>query len=120
LVEGWVETRSLGPRPVKGLDRPIEIHELTGAAPVRSRLQAAARRGLSRFVGRDRELGELTEVLERAAKGQGQVVAVVGEEGVGKSRLCSEFVHSAAARDWLALEGGSVSYDKATAYLPLV
>jgi len=87
---------------------------------VRSRLHAAAARGLTRFVGRDSELDQLRQALERAQAGHGQVVAVVGEPGVGKSRLYWEFTHSRRAQGWLVLESGSVSYGKATAYLPVI
>jgi class 3 adenylate cyclase/tetratricopeptide (TPR) repeat protein len=120
LVEGLVQVRSLGPIPVKGLPQPVEIFELIGAAAVRSRLQASAVAGFTRFVGREREMDALNAALERAGSGLGQVVAVVGEPGVGKSRLYYEFVHSHRTRDWLVLESGSVSHGKATAYLPLI
>src|SRR5713226_2191376 len=120
LAEGYVEVKSVGPLPVKGLPAPVEVYELVGAGVVRSRLHAAAARGLTRFVGRDNELDQLRQAMERAQAGHGQVVAVVGEPGVGKSRLHWEFTHSHRARGWLILESGSVSYDKGTAYLPVV
>jgi len=120
LAEGYVEVRALGPLPVKGLEAPIEVYELTRAATVRSRFQAAAARGLTRFVGRESELEQLRQALERAGAGHGQVVAVVGEPGVGKSRLYWEFSHSHRAQGWLILESGSVSYGKATNYLPIL
>ncbi len=94
LAEGFVQVRSLGAVAVKGLATPAEIFELTGASPVRSRLQAAAARGLTTFVGRDTEMDTLFTALEQAKVGKGQVVAVVGEPGVGKSRLFWEFTHS--------------------------
>ncbi len=90
LAEGYVEVRSLGPVPVKGLDAPVETYELVGAGPRRSRLAASADRGLTKFVGRDAELEQLRQALGRAATGHGQVVALVGEAGVGKSRLVWE------------------------------
>jgi class 3 adenylate cyclase/tetratricopeptide (TPR) repeat protein len=120
LAEGYVQVKSLGPRPVKGLEAPIEVYEVTGAGTARSRLQAAAARGLTRFVGRDTELAQLRQALDRAAAGQGQVVAVVGEAGVGKSRLFWEFTHSHRTQGWLIVESCSVSYGKATAYLPII
>jgi class 3 adenylate cyclase/tetratricopeptide (TPR) repeat protein len=120
LAEGYVEVRSLGPIPVKGLPEPIEIFELTGAGQARTRLQAAALRGLTRFVGRDTEVEHLRRVLGQAAAGRGQVVAIVGEAGVGKSRLTYEFTHSHRAQDWLILEASSVSYAKATSYGPVI
>jgi predicted ATPase len=75
---------------------------------------------LTRFVGRDSEVDQLSQALERAQAGHGQVVAVVGEPGVGKSRLYWEFTHSHRVQGWLILESGSVSYGKATAYLPVI
>jgi class 3 adenylate cyclase/tetratricopeptide (TPR) repeat protein len=120
LAEGYVEVRSLGPIPVKGLPEPIEIFELTGAELARTRLQAAAVRGLTRFVGRDAEVEHLRRVLGQAGAGRGQVVAIVGEAGVGKSRLVYEFTHSHRVQDWLILEASSVSYGKATSYLPVI
>jgi class 3 adenylate cyclase/tetratricopeptide (TPR) repeat protein len=120
LAEGYVEVRSLGPIPVKGLAEPIEIFELTGAGQARTRLQAAALRGLTRFVGRDAEIEHLRRVLAQAGAGHGQVAAIVGEAGVGKSRLTYEFTHSHRVQDWLILEASSVSYGKATSYLPVI
>ncbi|MBI4638509.1 MAG: AAA family ATPase, partial [Candidatus Rokubacteria bacterium] len=84
------------------------------------RLHAAAARGLTRFVGRDTELEQLRQALERARTGHGQVVAVVGEPGVGKSRLYWEFTHSHRTQGWLIVESGAVSYGKASAYLPVI
>jgi class 3 adenylate cyclase len=120
LAEGFVQVTSRGPVPVKGLPAPIEIFALTGASPVRSRLHAAASRGLTRFVGRDAEIGLLRQALGRAGGGHGQVVAVVGEPGVGKSRLVWEFTHSHRSQGWLVLETASVSYGKAMSYLPVI
>ena len=93
---------------------------MLGAAPIRSRLHAAAARGLTRFVGRDSEIGQLASARDRAWAGSGRLVAVVGEPGVGKSRLYWEFTRSHLTEGWLALEATSVSYGKATAYLPVI
>jgi class 3 adenylate cyclase/tetratricopeptide (TPR) repeat protein len=120
LAEGFVAVAPLGPVPVKGLEAPVEVYELTGAGPRRSRLHAAAARGLTRFVGRAGELDQLREALGRAGHGQGQIVAIVGEPGVGKSRLVWEVTHSHRVHGWLVLQAGSVSYGKATAYLPVI
>ncbi|HEU4342093.1 MAG TPA: AAA family ATPase, partial [Candidatus Binatia bacterium] len=120
LAEGFVQVMSRGPVPVKGLAAPIEIFELGGASPVRSRLHAAVSRGLTRFVGRDAEIELLQKALGRAGEGHGQVVAVVGEPGVGKSRLVWEFTHSHRSQGWLVLETASVSYGKATTYFPVI
>jgi predicted ATPase len=99
---------------------PVEVFELIGASGVRRRLQAAAARGLTRFVGRDQELAALQQALEQASAGHGQVVALVGEAGVGKSRLVYECVHSHRTQGWLVLESASVSYGKATPYFPVI
>src|SRR4030095_1177170 len=120
LAEGFVECSPLGPVPLKGLANAVEIYELVRARPLRSRLRAAAAQGLSRFVGRDGEMEQLQRALERAGGGHGQVVAVIGEPGVGKSRLFYEFVHSHRAQGWVVLESSSVSYGKPTAYLPVI
>jgi class 3 adenylate cyclase/tetratricopeptide (TPR) repeat protein len=120
LVEGYVEVTPLGPVPVKGLQEPVEVYELLRAGLVRSRLQAAVARGLTRFVGRDAELEQLRQALVRARAGHGQVVAGVGEAGVGKSRLLYEFTRSHHTHGWLLLASHSVSYGKATAYLPVI
>ena len=120
LAEGYVTAQPLGPVPVKGLEAPMEVYELTGGGPLRSRLHAAAARGLTRFVGREGELEQLRQALARAAQGHGQVVAIVGEPGVGKSRLVWEVTHSHRVHGWLVLQAGSVSYGKATSYLPVI
>jgi class 3 adenylate cyclase/tetratricopeptide (TPR) repeat protein len=120
LAEGLIRVDALGPVPVKGLAEPIEVFELVGASAIRRRLQAAAARGLTRFVGRGREIEALCQALDRAGVGHGQVVAVVGEAGVGKSRLAYEFVHSHRTEGWLVLESASVSYGKATPYFPII
>jgi predicted ATPase len=75
---------------------------------------------LTRFVGRDAELAQLRRAQERAGNGHGQVAAVVGEAGVGKSRLVYELTHSHRLQGWLVLESASVSYGKATSYLPMI
>ena len=120
LVEGFVAVKPLGPVPVKGLADPVEVYEATGAGPARTRLQAVARRGLTRFVGRDAELDQLRRARRLAGDGHGQLAAVVGEAGVGKSRLVYEFTHSHRLQGWRILECASVSYGKATSYSPVI
>jgi class 3 adenylate cyclase/tetratricopeptide (TPR) repeat protein len=120
LVEGLVQVNTLGPVPVKGLAEPVEIFELLGASGTQRRIQAAAARGLTRFIGRQTEMAALTDALARAGAGHGQVVALVGEAGVGKSRLVYELTHSHHTRGWLMLESASVSHGKATPYFPVI
>ncbi len=120
LAEGFIHVATLGPVPVRGLNEPVEVYELKGVSGLRTRMQAAAARGLTRFVGRQGELQVLGQALKQAEVGHGQIVALVGEPGVGKSRLLWEFTHSHRTQGWLALESGSVSYGKATAYRPVI
>jgi class 3 adenylate cyclase/tetratricopeptide (TPR) repeat protein len=120
LVEGLVQVTALGPVPVKGLAEPVEVFELLGASHLRRRLQAAAARGLTPFVGRQHELEALHQALAQAQAGHGQVVALVGEAGVGKSRLVHEVLHSHRTQGWRVLESASVSYGKATPYFPVL
>jgi class 3 adenylate cyclase/tetratricopeptide (TPR) repeat protein len=119
LVEGLVRVQALGPVPVKGLAEPVAVFELVGVTTLRRRIQTAVARGLSPFVGRQPEMEALQQALARAGAGQGQVVALLGEPGVGKSRLVYEFLHAHHTPGWLRLESSSVSYGKATAYLPV-
>ncbi|MEA1028103.1 adenylate/guanylate cyclase domain-containing protein [Pseudomonas sp. N-137] len=119
LAEGYFEFRTLGATQVKGIPEPLVVYEVQGVGALRTRLQLAAHRGLARFIGRQVELGHLHQALDQAKAGHGQVVAVVGEAGVGKSRLFHEFKE----RSWrgcLVLETFSVSHGKAFAYFPLI
>jgi len=120
LVEGFVQVTPLGPVPVKGLADPVEIYEVTGPGPAQTRLQASVRRGLTPFVGRDAELELLRRAQQRAGKGHGQVVAIVGEAGSGKSRVVYEFTHSPSMQGWRLLESAAVSYEQKTSYLPMI
>jgi class 3 adenylate cyclase/tetratricopeptide (TPR) repeat protein len=120
LAEGYVAMKSLGPMSVKGLPDPIQIYEVSGAGDARNHVQLAATRGLTQFTGRDLELEQLRRATQLARSGRGQVIAIVGEAGVGKSRLIHEFVHSQHAADCLVLETNSVSYGRATPYLPVI
>src|SRR5262249_12888990 len=120
LADGFVQVRPLGPTVVKGLTEPVDVYELTGTSGVRSRLQAAAPKGLTTFTGRAAEIAQLHEALDAAQGGKGQIVAVVGEPGVGKSRLFWEFTHAHVMAGCLVIEAGSVSYGKATPYYPVI
>ncbi len=120
LAEDYVQVKPLGLVNVKGLSEPVDVYEATAAGTVRTRLERSAARGLTRFVGRDRELDQMRQGLEQAAAGRGQIIAVVGEPGVGKSRLFYEFLNSHRTRGWVILQGSSVSYGRASSYLPVL
>jgi predicted ATPase len=119
LTAGYFEFKALGPAQIKGVSEPVHIFEVLRVGPLRTRLQVAARRGLVRFVGRQRELEQMRQALALAREGRGQIVAVMGEPGVGKSRLCYEFKQHAQP-GFLVLETFSVSHGQAYAYLPLI
>jgi predicted ATPase len=93
---------------------------VTGVSPFRTKLQVAARRGLARFVGRQSEMEHLQRALEQAKTGHGQIVGVMGEPGVGKSRLFYEFIRLYSRAPLLVLETFSVLHGKAYPYLPLI
>ncbi len=120
LAEGYITAQSLGRVPIKGIAEPEEVYELIGAGPARTRLQAASIRGLTQFVGRENELDQLRRAQQPVASGAGQLVAVIGEAGVGKSRLLYEFTHSHRLLGWLVLETTAISLGRATSYLPVV
>jgi class 3 adenylate cyclase/predicted ATPase len=119
LTAGYFAFTALGEVQVKGLSEPLAIYEVRGVGPLRTRIQVAAHRGFSRFVGRQPEMAQLERALAQTTAGQGQIVGVMGEAGVGKSRLFHEFkvVHHSGC---LVLETFSVSHGKASAYLPLL
>ena len=120
LVAGLAATRPLGPVVVRGFAESVEVYELVGAGPLPSQFHRAAARGFTRFVGRESEV----EVLQRAAvethQGHGRVVAIVGEAGVGKSRLLWEFTQSLEREGWLVLEARGLSHQRSSAYHPIV
>jgi len=119
-VEGFVQIQPLGPTQVKGLSQPVEIYSLFGVTTARTRVQAGAARGLTPLVGRGTEIDIFKRLVERVSAGRGQILAMIGEPGVGKSRLVHEFTRHQLSSDWLVLEATSVSYGKATAYFPVV
>jgi class 3 adenylate cyclase/tetratricopeptide (TPR) repeat protein len=125
LCAGYFAFKTLGPTRVKGVTEPVNVFEVTGLGPLRTRFQRAAGRGLTRFVRREAELQQMKHALELARNGHGQMVAAIGEPGVGKSRLFHEFkavVQGLAGRDAspTVLEAYSISHGKASAYLPVI
>jgi class 3 adenylate cyclase/predicted ATPase len=119
LTDGYFTFKDLGQTQIKGVEAPLNVYEVLGAGPSRTRLQVAARRGLTRFVGRHSEMGQLQQALEQAQAGHGQIVGVMGEPGLGKSRLFYEF-KLISQTGCLLLEAYSVSHGKASPYLPVI
>jgi class 3 adenylate cyclase/tetratricopeptide (TPR) repeat protein len=119
-AEGFIRVAPLGLVAIKGMPQAMEVFELIGASALRTRVQVAAARGLTPFIGRRQELDAMSGTLDRVRVGKGEIVSLVGEPGVGKSRLVWEFTHSHRTHDWLVLESGSVSYGRATAYRPVI
>jgi predicted ATPase/class 3 adenylate cyclase len=119
LCEGYFILKPVGATKVKGVSEPVNVYEVTGLGPLRTRLQRAAGRGLTKFVGRQREMEALTHAAEQAKGGRGQIVAAMAEPGVGKSRLFYEFKVTTQS-GWMVLETFSLSHGKASAYLPVI
>ena len=122
LCQGYFEFHALGPTAIKGLSVPIEVYEVVRAGPLRTHFQLAVRRGLTGFVGRERELGVLLERFEDVSAGRGQIVFISGEAGIGKSRLLYEFrrVLTSAGHRITWLEGQCVSYGQSVPFLPVI
>jgi class 3 adenylate cyclase/tetratricopeptide (TPR) repeat protein len=119
IVVGYFTLKPLGPVKMRGISEAVEVFEVAGIGPLRTRLQASAIRGLSKFVGRTRETAKLMDAFGLATGGHGQIVAAVADAGVGKSRLFYEFKAIAGANA-LTLEAYSLSHAKASAYLPVI
>jgi class 3 adenylate cyclase/tetratricopeptide (TPR) repeat protein len=120
LVEGYLALTDLGDVTVKGASRPLRVHELTGVGAARGRLDVSRARGFSRFVGRDEELGMLESAVEQAFAHQGQVIGIVGEAGVGKSRLCHEFAERRRARGIPVYHLAGQAHTKSVPLLPVL
>ena len=119
LVSGLVDAPSGGEITVKGVSQPVSVFELRGLGAARTRLEAATLAGLTRFVGREHEMRVLEERFAEAEAGHGQVVSIVGDPGIGKSRLLLEFRARLANRaTWV--EGHSVSFGQSMAFHPLI
>jgi len=119
LVEGFFTLRDRGTPPMRGVSVPVRVYELEGVGPLRTRLDASRRRGFSRLVGREEELAWLAAILELAVAGDGQVVGVVGDAGVGKSRVCLEFVERCRAQGIAVHEAHCPSHGAAVPLLPI-
>jgi class 3 adenylate cyclase/predicted ATPase len=119
FVEGYFQLKALGASRIKGVSEPVNVYEVTGLGPLRTRLQRSAGRGLTKFVGRERQMAALKHAAEQAGAGRGQIVAAMAEPGIGKSRLFYEF-KATPQSGWMVLETVSVSHGKASAYLPVI
>src|SRR5580698_1043890 len=119
LVEGYFELRAMGLTEIKGIAEPIEVYEVLGVGVLHGHFDLAARRGLTRFVGREHELAQMRRALDLAIDGHGQLVAVMAEAGTGKSRLFHEF-KATIPPSCKVLEAYSVSHGKASAWLPVL
>jgi adenylate cyclase len=119
MVEGYFQLKPLGPTRIKGVSEPVNVYEVIGLGPLRTRLQRSAGRGMSKFVGRQAEMDSLKRAAQQAKAGRGQIVAAIAEAGVGKSRLFFEF-KAVSQSGWMVLEAFSVSHGKASAFLPVI
>ncbi len=119
FVEGYFELKALGPIRVKGVSGPVNVYEVTGLGSLRTRLERSAGRGYTKFVGRQREMDAMKAAAEQARAGHGQIVAVMAEAGLGKSRLMFEFKATTAAV-WTVIEAFSASHGKSSSYFPVI
>ena len=120
LAEGYFKFKPLGQIRLKGRAEPVKAYELKGLGQAKTRFGVSMVRGLTPFVGRQKELSHLMDCLELVKKGQGQVVGIVGEAGVGKSRLLRRMVDTLPPEQCLYLEGECLHYGEAVAYLPIL
>jgi class 3 adenylate cyclase len=119
LAEGYIDFRMIGPVSVKGIEQPVEVAEISRASAPRSRFDRAPVRAMTPFLGREAELAKLLEVFDDVAlRRQGRIAIVVGEAGIGKSRLVHEFLRIVLRRDALALDGGGAPYSSGAGYRP--
>ena len=120
LAAGFLELKELGEFEIKGVSHPVDVFELTGVGAARSRLDLSRERGFSRFVGRDREMSTLEESLARADSGEGAVVGIVAEPGVGKSRLSHEFCERCRERGIEVFEAQGQSHGQSIPFMPVL
>jgi class 3 adenylate cyclase/tetratricopeptide (TPR) repeat protein len=120
LSEGFFRFESLGENDIKGKKKPIKVYRVIAPSTSRTRFDVSAERGLTAFVGRERELELMLDGFERAKSGRGQAFSIMGEAGVGKSRLLYEFRKAVANEDVTFLEGKCLSYSRGVAYHPVI
>jgi len=120
LTEGLFRFEALGKKQVKGREEPVNVYQAIAPSTRRTRFDVSAERGLTPFVGRERELELLLDGYERAKSGRGQAFSIVAEAGVGKSRLLYEFRKAVSSEDTAFLEGRCLSYGRGIAYHPVI
>jgi len=120
LTEGLFRFEALGEKKIKGREEPVNVYRVIAPSTRRTRFDVSAERGLSPFVGRERELDLLMDAFVRAKFGQGQAISIVSEAGIGKSRLLYEFRKAIANEDATFLEGKCLSYSRGIAYHPVI
>jgi adenylate cyclase len=120
LAHGFLDLEDLGEFEIKGASRPVRVFELAGIGPSRSRLDLSRERGFSRFVGRDAEMAVLESGMERARSGEGAVVGIVAEPGIGKSRLCHEFVERARGGGVEVFEAQAQAHGREIPFMPVL
>ena len=120
MARDFFEFQPLGKMPVKGKEQSVEAYQLLKASEVATRIEAAMARGLTRFVGREKEMAILKEAFQKAKAGSGQVVGIVGEAGVGKSRLILEMRRMLGQEEYTGLEGHCLHYGSSMPYVPLL
>jgi class 3 adenylate cyclase/tetratricopeptide (TPR) repeat protein len=120
LAHGYLALDDLGEFEIKGSREPVRVFELAGVGQARSRLDLASEQGFSRFVGRDEEMGTLTEALRRAQDGGGGAVGIVAEPGIGKSRLCYEFVANCRDEKLEVFEAQAQAHGKSIPFMPVL
>jgi class 3 adenylate cyclase len=119
-IQGYFALADLGEMKIKGVQGALHVYELQGLGQMRTRLDVSRSRGFSRFVGRGDEMHVLESALARAREGNAQIVGIVGEAGLGKSRLCYEFLERCRARGLMTHETAGVAHGKAIPFLPLL
>ena len=119
LIDGFFATKPLGRVPIRGMSDLVETFEVTGLGPIRTRLQKGVGQGLSKFVGRQSEMSSIRQAAALARSGHGQILALLGEPGVGKSRILLEF-KTASKSEWVILEAFSFSYGKNAPFQPII
>ena len=120
ITEGLFRVEALGEKEIKGKEKPLKVYQVIAPSSRRTRFDVSAERGLTPFVGRQRELELLLDGFERSREGRGQAISIISEAGIGKSRLLYEFRKAVTNEDVIFLEGRCLSYSRNVAYHPIV